>query len=144
MTLPSLRRPADAWGFLVSLLGAVTRPHADTADCDARVETLVADSRIVQALTAPVDACARAASHSVAVAAWRRAISRLVPGSIAERVRAAGCAAVAAAATNLILRLAGAGTEPLTWIVPTVVAVIGAICIAGARPIAQAIVSYRS
>lgn len=142
MTAPHLRNPVEAWRSVVALVAAVTQPPADIAGCDARVEALAADSRIVRALSASADACARAASSSVVLAAWRR--TPLLPGLLVERIRAVGTVVLVAAATALILRVAGTGSEPLTWIVPAVVAAIASACVAGARPIARAIASYQS
>lgn len=144
MTTPRFLRPVEAWRSLVRLVAAVTQPRADTAGCDARVEALAADSRIVRALSAAADACGRAAATSAAVGTWRRGVVTLVPASLAERVRAAGCVAFVAASTALVLRAAGTATEPLTWMLPAAVGAIALASIAGAKPIARAIASYHS
>jgi hypothetical protein len=144
MNRPSLGRPLDAWGFLVTLLRAVTQPPADIAGCDARVEALAADSRIVRALSASADACGRAASNSAVVAGWHRTLWPLVPGPLADRIRAVGVVAAVAAATTLVLRIAGTGSEPLTWMLPAAVAAIALGCVAGSQSIARAIASYHS
>jgi hypothetical protein len=142
MIAPGFRRPVEAWRALVGLVAAVTQPRADIALCDARMEALAADSRIARALSASVEAMRRAASTSAVVAAWRR--TPLLSGALAERIRAVGCVATVAAATNLVLRIAGTGTEPLTWIVPGAVATIGLLLITTAQPLARAIAGYHS
>jgi hypothetical protein len=140
MIAPHLRRPLDAWRSLVGLVAAVTQPPADIPGCDARVEALAADSRIAHALSASANAFSRAASSSAILAAWRR--TPLLPGPLAERIRAVGVVAAVAAATALVLRVAGTGSEPLTWILPAAVAAIALACVAGAPAIARAIASY--
>jgi hypothetical protein len=144
MNIPSLGRPLEAWGFLVALLRAVTQPSADIAGCDARVEALAADSRIVRGLSAVVNACGRASFDSAVVTGWRRTLWPLVPGPVADRIRAVGVVAAVAAATTLVLRSAGSGSEPLTWMFPAAIAAIALACVAGARSIARAIASYHS
>jgi hypothetical protein len=138
------RGPLDAWRAVVGLAAAMTQPRADVAACDARVEVLAADSRIVRASKACADACSRAAADSAALEAWRRASRTFVPASLAERVRAVACIAGVAAATTLTLRIAGTGVEPLTWMLPAAVALIAAVCSVAARPIARAISHYHS
>jgi hypothetical protein len=144
MREPRLRRPLDAWRYLVDRLSAIAQPNADVAACDARVEALAADSLIGRALSACMDACSRAASDSVVVVAWRRTLLPLVPNPLAERVRAAGCITAVAAATTLVLRIAGTGTEPLTWILPAAVGPVALACSVWAQPIARAIARYHS
>ncbi|MGH9139757.1 MAG: hypothetical protein ACRD2I_01300 [Vicinamibacterales bacterium] len=144
MSMPGLRHPLDTWAFVVGLLRAVTQPAADVAACDARVEMLADGSRIVRALMAATDAFSRAASESAVLALWRRTVPALAPDVLEERVRAIGSIAAVAAVTNLILRVAGTGTEPLTWTVPVAVALVALTCIVGSRSIARAIASYHS
>ena len=144
MTLPSLRQPIATWSFLVGLVRAVTQPPANVAECDERVEALAADSAIVRALSAGVDACRRACESSLVVSLWRRTVWPHVPSRWSERVRALGCVAAVAAVTALILRLAGSERDPLTWILPAAVAAIAVLCIVAAEGIARAIGSYHS
>jgi hypothetical protein len=144
MTLPGLRRPIATWRFVIGLVRSMTQPPADIARCDERVETLAADSRIVRALSASVNACRRACTSSALVAAWRRTVSPLVPGPLADRVRGAGCLAAVAAATTLMLRMAGTEHDPYTWVLPAVVVVIAAVSFVAAEAIARAIASYHS
>jgi hypothetical protein len=127
---------------VVALVAAMTQPRADSAACDARVEALAADSRIVRALTAASDRCERAAGNSAVRAAWRRTIAPNVPATLVERVRAVGGVTAVAAATTLILRLAGTGTEPLTWMLPAAIGAIALACIAAAAPIARAMTHH--
>jgi hypothetical protein len=144
MTLPGLRRPIATWRFLVGLVRALTQPPADIAQCDERVEALAADSRIVRTLSASVDACRRAFTSSAVVAAYRRTVWPLLPGPLADRVRAAGCVAVVAAATTLVLRLAATEHDPFTWVLPAAVGVMAAVCLVAAQAIARAIDRYHS
>jgi hypothetical protein len=144
MTQPSLRRPLATWSFLVGLVRAMTQPPADIARCDERVETLAADCRIGRALSAFADACRRACTSSAVVAACRRTVWPLVPEPLSERVRAAGCVAAVAAVTTLVLRPAGNERDPLTWIVPSVVAAIAVVCVVASASIARSIDSYHS
>ncbi len=144
MNVPGLRHPLDTWAFVVGLLRGLTQPAADVAACDARVERLADGSRIVRALVAATDAFSRAASESAVLALWRRMVPALVPGVLEERVRAVGYIAAVAAVTNLILRVAGTGTDPLTWTVPVAVVVVALACIVGSRSIARALASYQS
>ena len=139
-----LRWPLDAWRAVVGLVAAVTQPRANVAACDARVEALAADSRIGRALMASADACHRAAADSAFLRSWRRTTRALVPASLAERVRAVACIAGVAAATTLTLRIAGTGTEPLTWMLPAAVALMAVVCSVAAQPIARAISHYHS
>jgi hypothetical protein len=140
MIARNLRRPVEAWRSLVGLVAAVTQPPADVAGCDARVEALAADSRIARALSATSDACRRAASNSAVVAAWRRA--PLLPVPLAERIRAIGVVAAVAAATALVLRIGGTGSEPLTWVLPAAVGAIALAGVAEAAAIARAVATY--
>jgi hypothetical protein len=142
MIWTSLSGPLEAWRAVVGLVAAVTQPRADVAACDARVKALAADSRLVRALGACADTCNRAAADSTALAAWRRATRTLVPASLADRVRAVACIAGVAAATTLTLRIAGTGNEPLTWMLPAVVALMAVVGGAAAQPIARAISHY--
>lgn len=144
MTPPGLRRPLATWGALVVLVRALTQPPADIARCDERVAALAADSRIVRTLLALVDVCGRAYGSSIVVAACRRTVSPLVPGLLADRVRAAGCVAAVAAATTLILRLTGTEHDPLTWVLPAAVGAFAAVCVVAAPAIARAVDSYHS
>lgn len=144
MTQPSLRRPIATWSFLVGLVRGLTQPPADIAGCDARVETLAAGSGVVNALSAGLDACRRAYASSVVVSACQRAVLTLVPAPRPDRVRAVSSVAAVAAVTALILRLAGSERDPLTWILPAVVAAIAVLCFVAAEAVARAIGSYHS
>jgi hypothetical protein len=144
MILPSLRRPIATWSFLVGLVRAVTQPPADIVGCDERVEAIAADSRIVRALSGTADACRRAYASSAVVTACRRTVRPLVPGPLADRVRAVACVAAVAAVTTLMLRTAGTELEPFTWVLPAAVAVIAVACLVAAEAIAEAIAGYHS
>ena len=68
----------------------------------------------------------------------------LVPAPRPDRVRAVSSVAAVAAVTALILRLAGSERDPLTWILPAVVAAIAVLCFVAAEAVARAIGSYHS
>jgi len=144
MSAPTLRHPIAAWGFVVGLVRSVTQPPADTARCDARVEAVAAESRLVGMLSAAMDGFRRAIDSSAVVAACRRTVRRLVPALLSERVRAIGVVAGVAAVTTLALRAAATEREPLIWVLPSAVAVVAVFCVVAAGAIARAIARYRA
>jgi hypothetical protein len=67
-----------------------------------------------------------------------------VPVTLTGRVRAVGAVASCAAVTTLVLARAAGERDPLTWVLPAVVAAIGVLCVVAAEAIARAIGSYHS
>jgi len=144
MTVPTLVRPLTAWRFLVEALRRLTEPRADVDECDRRVEALAAGSGLGRILASAVAVGHAAARDSRVARAWRVATASVSRCSTAERVRGAGCCITIAPVTVLVLRLATTERDPLTWVVPAAVAVVGALMWVGAGAIARAIRHYHA
>jgi hypothetical protein len=144
MTVPTLRRPLSAWRFLLDALRALTHPRADIAECDRRVTALAADSALGRAGIAAVADFRRIAAGSTCWRALRDVLRRQQSRPLAERVRAAAAIAGGAAATTLALRPFTTERDPLTWVLPAVVAVVAALTWVLADAIARAIGDRRA
>jgi hypothetical protein len=144
MTIPTLRRPSSAWRFVIEAINAVTERCADVADCDARVEALVADSAVGRFFALIATAWRDASRSSVAVDACRRAIPSLAPAGLADRLRAIGAVGAVAAATTLALQRLATEHDPLAWVLPAAIGFVAGLVFAGADRIARAIVHYRA
>jgi len=144
MNVPGLRRPRATWGFLLDVVRAVTEPHADTRDCDARVEVLVAESGIGRTISDVARVFRSAAEASTVVAASRRLASLLAPPELADRLHVVGAVAATAAVVALVLGIAGTERNPFGWVLPAAAGAAGLFVMLLAEPLARAMVDRRS
>jgi hypothetical protein len=110
------------------LLRRILRPD-NGRERDQAAVTVMAESAVGRGVVACIDAVDRGWQTSVARLVAIRTTRVFSNASAIERLRSSGIATTAAAATVLVLRLAASPPTPLTWIVPSVAAFVGAILI---------------
>lgn len=100
---------------------------------DARTLSIVRSSRLVRMADGVLAMAIAAWCDSVAGAMSRQVIDRVKERTVAERARLAGGVTAVASATALAMQRLTPRPVPLTWIVPTLLLIVGICLIAVAR-----------
>ena len=127
--LMPVRAFAETVGFLVT---RVTRAE-DGSERDRIAVDVMADSALGRGLAALLAATDRAWTTSVVRRYAIQATQPFLDGDLSETLRLGGITALVASATALALRLEASPPAPLTWIVPSLAAILGAAVIVATR-----------
>ena len=116
------------WHAALAMVGGLTTPRADIAECDRIVERQFTSSALAHAARRVAVPVRRAMGESAAATQIRQAWSGWRSLTAAARVRAAGCLTIVTALTVLVLDVAKPGSaQPFFWIVPAIACALGAL-----------------
>lgn len=135
-----MRRLFGWWRLAEDAVRLLSAPRSDIAASDREIAQIVRESVLCTSVRAMHAKAARAWTNSRLMALTTRLGAELFPPAPAARVRVVGLLAIGAAVTALTLQaLKPTPPGPLTWMVPAVGALAGAVVACAAAPIARAL-----
>jgi hypothetical protein len=116
---------------------AIAERHSESLESlehkEARTLSIVRSSRLFQMVDRMLTIAIAAWCDSVFGAMSRQVIDRVKERTVAERLRLVGGVTAVASATALVTQRLAPRPEPLTWIIPTLLLIVGVRLIAVAR-----------